>query len=97
MDSRTPVITKLIIAIISVIYIVSPIDILPEILPLLGIVDDTMIIPLMMWIMIPNNILDDARKYVTAHTKKQKYHWILWSGFIAISIIIITVIYLFLK
>ncbi|MCB9806930.1 DUF1232 domain-containing protein [Candidatus Peribacteria bacterium] len=35
MDARTPVTTKLIIAILALIYIVSPVDIAPDILPLL--------------------------------------------------------------
>ena len=80
MDDRTPVGIKLIIAILSLIYVINPVDVLPEILPLLGIVDDAMIIPLLMWILIPNTVLNDARIYITQEEKKKpkKKHWFLW-------------------
>lgn len=80
MDARTPTRTKLTIAVIAIIYILSPIDIAPDILPLLGIVDDVFIIPLMMWIGLPNAVLDDARTYIQKEdaTKPKKRHWFLW-------------------
>lgn len=80
MDNRTPVGTKFVIAILSLIYVINPVDVLPEILPLLGIVDDAMIIPLLMWILIPNAVLNDARMSIIAQEKKkpQKKHWIVW-------------------
>jgi uncharacterized membrane protein YkvA (DUF1232 family) len=74
-DVRTPTTTKLIIAVLASAYIISPIDIAPDILPFLGITDDIMIIPLLMWVFIPNDILDDARKYVEDNTSRSKYHW----------------------
>lgn len=90
MDQRTSVGTKLTIAILSLIYIINPVDVLPEILPLLGIVDDTMIIPLLMWILIPNTVLDDARKYVAQQEKDKpkKHHWLWW---IIVGILLIAV------
>ena len=58
-----------------------PFDILPEFLLLLGITDDILILPLLMWTFIPNNILDDARAYVTKNETpgKKGHHWILWT------------------
>jgi uncharacterized membrane protein YkvA (DUF1232 family) len=50
MDARTPTSTKLAIAVIIIVYIVSPIDIAPDLMPLVGIIDDVFIIPLIMWI-----------------------------------------------
>jgi uncharacterized membrane protein YkvA (DUF1232 family) len=67
--------TKLTIATLALIYIISPIDILPDILPLFGITDDIMIIPLLMWILLPNNILDDARKHVETTKPATTSHW----------------------
>ena len=80
MDNRTPVGTKFVIAILSLIYVINPVDVLPEILPLLGIVDDAMIIPLLMWILIPNSVLNDARTSIIEQEKKKpkKKHWMLW-------------------
>ena len=81
MDSRTSLTTKLIIALLALVYIVSPIDILPDFLLLIGISDDALIIPFLMWILIPNDILEDARKYVAVHEKKEphSHHWIFWT------------------
>ncbi len=80
-DERTELITKLIIALFALAYIVSPVDILPDFLPLFGISDDILVIPLLMWILIPNHILDDARRYVAELEKKEphSHHWIFWT------------------
>lgn len=85
-DVRTPTMTKLLIAVLIVAYVVSPIDILPDILPLLGITDDILIIPAIMWTLLPNTVLDEARRYVTAIDIKnpKNHHWILWSFGIAL-------------
>ena len=81
MDERTELVTKLTIALLSLAYIVSPIDILPDFLPVIGITDDILIIPVLMWILIPNTILEDARKYVANQEKKEthSHHWIFWT------------------
>ena len=91
MDDRTELVTKLIIAILSLAYIVSPVDILPDFLPLLGITDDVLIIPLLMWILIPNNILEDARKYVANIEKKEphSHHWIFWTCMSILGIMLV--------
>lgn len=83
MDDKTPVKTKLIIAIISLVYTVNPIDILPEFLPLIGIADDIMIFPILMWILIPNSVLHDARINIEQKENNPplKKHWILRSIF----------------
>lgn len=97
MDDRTPVGTKLTIAILSLVYVINPVDVLPEILPLLGIVDDAMIIPLLMWILIPNSVLNDARTYIAQEDKKKpkKKHWFFWGVMLCILLAIIAlVIYL---
>lgn len=72
--------TKLTIAILGLAYIISPIDIAPDILPLLGLTDDIIVLPLMMWILLPQNVLEDARKYEENKKIKnsKKKHWFLW-------------------
>lgn len=92
MDPRTALTTKLLIALLALAYIVSPVDILPDFLLLLGITDDALIIPLLMWMLIPNNILEDARKHVATHEKKEphSHHWIFWT---CIGLLIIMLIY----
>lgn len=75
----------------ALLYIVVPLDVIPELLPLLGILDDTMIIPILMWLLIPETVLDDARKHV-AMTGKKKTHvhrWILWTCAAAIVVLVV--------
>lgn len=83
MDDKTPVKTKLIISIISLVYIINPIDILPEFLPLIGIADDVMILPILMWVLLPNSVLHDARIHIEQKENNApvKNHWILRSIF----------------
>ena len=95
MDARTPTSTKLTIAVIASIYILSPVDIAPDILPLLGIVDDVFIIPFMMWILLPNKILDDARAHVAKEKKEShSHHWILWTFSVILCVLMIYTFYL---
>ena len=78
-DKRTPFLAKLVIG-LTVGYLLSPIDLVPEFIPFLGILDDLIIVPLLiMWSisLIPKNILDEARKNVAENPKKlQKTNWI---------------------
>ena len=78
-DKRTPLLAKLLIG-LTVGYLLSPIDLVPDFIPVLGILDDLIIVPLLiMWSirLIPKNILDEARKNVTENPKKlQKTNWI---------------------
>lgn len=98
-DDRTSMITKLSIGLLALAYIISPIDIAPDILPLLGISDDALIIPLLMWILIPNHILDDARRHIAMIDKKEshKHSWIFWLCIIMLSIMLLYTLYQLLK
>lgn len=78
-DKRTPLLAKLVIG-LTVGYLLSPIDLVPDFIPVLGILDDLIIVPLLiMWSirLIPKNILEEARKNVAENPKKlQKTNWI---------------------
>lgn len=43
-DSRTPVMSK-ILAALTVAYLLSPIDLIPDFIPVLGLLDDLIIVP----------------------------------------------------
>lgn len=63
-DPRVPLYTRIFIACI-VGYALSPIDLIPDPIPVLGYLDDLILIPLGIWLavkMIPPGILADARK-----------------------------------
>jgi uncharacterized membrane protein YkvA (DUF1232 family) len=60
---NTPTIPK-ILAFLAVAYAFSPIDLIPDFIPILGYVDDVILIPIMVFLilkMIPNSVLQTAR------------------------------------
>jgi uncharacterized membrane protein YkvA (DUF1232 family) len=62
-DPRTPLAAKLLAAAI-VAYAVSPIDLIPDFIPVLGLLDDLVLLPLGMWLvlrLIPDDVMAESR------------------------------------
>lgn len=62
-NSKTPRAPKL-ICIFIVAYALSPIDLIPDFIPILGYVDDLILLPMLIWIairLIPNTIIQESR------------------------------------
>ncbi|HOJ92748.1 MAG TPA: DUF1232 domain-containing protein [Dictyoglomaceae bacterium] len=60
----TPIIAKIFVG-LTVGYALSPIDIIPDFIPILGYLDDLIILPLLIYLsikLIPKNILEECRK-----------------------------------
>lgn len=63
-DPRTPIISK-VIMILTLIYLISPIDIIPDIIPFAGFIDELIVIPLLFWLalrFIPKEIVDEHKR-----------------------------------
>lgn len=63
-DPRTPMLPKVLCAIV-VAYALSPIDLIPDFIPILGFVDDALLLPGLMWLAIkamPQNLLIEYRQ-----------------------------------
>ncbi|MDP3920356.1 MAG: DUF1232 domain-containing protein [Candidatus Omnitrophota bacterium] len=70
-DPRTPKLSKWLLG-IAVAYILSPIDLIPDFIPIIGHLDDLIIFPLLVFIatrMIPRAVFDDCRKRVQSSGK----------------------------
>jgi len=76
---ETPILAKF-ITLIVVSYALSPIDLIPDFIPVLGYLDDVILLPLMIKFaikLIPDEILDNCRKEVESTSlKKSKESYI---------------------
>lgn len=71
-DSRTPILSKL-VAFAALLYLISPIDLIPDFIPILGYVDDIVIAPLLLHIafrLLPADVkasgMEKAKKHIVA-------------------------------
>jgi uncharacterized membrane protein YkvA (DUF1232 family) len=63
-DPRTPWLTKA-LGLAVVAYALSPIDLIPDFIPVLGLLDDLILVPLGLWLvvrMLPPAVLEQARQ-----------------------------------
>lgn len=62
-DPRTPLAAKLLGALV-VAYALSPIDLIPDFIPVLGFLDDLVLVPAGIWLtlrLVPDGVMADAR------------------------------------
>lgn len=62
-DPRTPLVPKLLAGLV-VAYALSPIDLIPDFIPVLGYLDDVLLLPALMWLAIraiPQPVMADCR------------------------------------
>lgn len=62
-DPRTPLLARG-LALLVVGYALSPIDLIPDFIPVLGLLDDVILVPIGVWLvikLIPAHVLIDAR------------------------------------
>ena len=86
-----------IIIFITVGYALSPIDLIPDFIPVLGYLDDLIILPALITLsikLIPNDIMDTARQKALQEPIQLKKNWFFAFIFILIWITLITVIVL---
>ncbi len=72
-DRRTPLISKLML-IAAVVYLLSPIDFIPDFIPFAGFVDELIIIPLVFYLstlFIPKDVIEDNKRIINGQ-KRQK-------------------------
>lgn len=95
-DPRTPFLPKLIIG-LTVGYMLSPIDLIPDFIPVLGLLDDLIIVPLLIRAsirLIPPTVMADARRTAKENPDQlEKRNWLF--GLIIVLIWIAACILLF--
>ncbi|MGN6541477.1 MAG: YkvA family protein [Ginsengibacter sp.] len=96
-DHRTPLRAKILIG-ITVGYLLSPIDLIPDFIPVIGLLDDLIIIPILISVsikLIPATVLNDARE--KAKNTAQIYKKTNWGFAIVIIIIWLALIFFVYK
>ena len=78
-DERTPVGAKMLVG-LTVAYLLSPIDLIPDFIPVLGLLDDVILVPLLISAsikLIPAMVLSDARQKIKDNPGiKKKNNWL---------------------
>ena len=67
-DARTPLAAKL-VALATSAYAFSPIDLIPDFVPVLGLLDDLVLVPAGLWLavrLIPPALMDEFRRAAAA-------------------------------
>ena len=89
-DNRTPLIAKILIG-ITIGYLLSPIDLIPDFIPVLGLLDDLLIVPALIALsikLIPETVLNDAREQIKNNPQPfKKNNWLF-----AVVIVVIWVL-----
>lgn len=78
-NPNTPILAKIII-ILALAYALSPIDIIPDFIPILGYLDDLIILPVLIFIaykLIPKNIWHEAQQKARTHTEPLPKNWLM--------------------
>jgi uncharacterized membrane protein YkvA (DUF1232 family) len=92
-DPGTPLLAKILIG-FTIAYLLSPIDLIPDFIPVLGLLDDLVIVPLLITFsvkLIPEKILEEARQKAKSNPEiLRKTNWIF-----AILIIILWLMILY--
>jgi uncharacterized membrane protein YkvA (DUF1232 family) len=73
-DRRTPLLAKLVAAAVAA-YALSPIDLIPDFIPVLGYLDDLLIVPAGIWLavrLIPAALMREFRKKADERTERPR-------------------------
>ena len=95
-DNRTPIIAK-VFAWITIGYLLSPIDLIPDFIPIIGLLDELIIVPLLIKFtmrLIPTYIINDIKSRIDKKQKAQKkWYFALPIILFYLALIILTIRY----
>jgi uncharacterized membrane protein YkvA (DUF1232 family) len=89
-DPRTPWYTKFVVVCV-VAYALSPIDLIPDPIPVLGYLDDLLLLPLGIYValrLIPQEVLAECRAKARATSVKLPRNW--WAGAVIVLLWLVT-------
>ena len=95
-DRRTPWYAKALIAVI-IAYALSPVDLIPDFIPVLGYLDDLILVPVGIYLalkLVPAEILEEHRQKANTETINSRTKWIASAVIVGIWLL---VLYLIIK
>jgi len=93
-DPRVRLLPKAII-VVCIAYALSPIDLIPDFVPVLGYLDDLIIIPALIGLaikLIPRDVFDDAKRKAEAEPLSLKKNWTFAVIFILLWVVVAALI-----
>lgn len=94
-EKKTPLIAKILVGIV-IIYALSPIDLIPDFIPVLGYLDDLIILPGLIAIIIriiPPEVMEQCRiMAIKKQTEQRSKKWYFGLPFVLVWLIIIAII-----
>lgn len=93
---NTPILAKT-ICIFTVAYALSPIDLIPDFIPVLGYIDDAILLPVLIWLVVrllPAQVIHECRTEAEEWIAKENAKPKSYAGAAVIVIIWLTVLYL---
>jgi uncharacterized membrane protein YkvA (DUF1232 family) len=90
-DPRVPWYAKLLMALI-VVYAISPIDLIPDFIPIIGQIDDLIIVPAGIALvikMIPKSVVEEYRQKATAEPINTRTKWVVAAIIASIWVLVI--------
>ena len=91
-DKDTPIIAKILAGVV-IVYALSPVDLIPDFIPVLGYLDDLIILPGLIALtirLIPKDIMERSRAEASNSLKKTKKKWYYAIPFVFIWIVILS-------
>lgn len=94
-DNSTPLLAK-IVAGLTVGYLLSPIDLIPDFIPVLGLLDDLIIVPLLIrttLLLIPTSVVEDIKTKIDSKEKLQRK----WFYTIPVIVLYVYILFIFFQ
>jgi uncharacterized membrane protein YkvA (DUF1232 family) len=95
-DKRTTAVAKL-PAILSIIYLLSPVDLIPDFIPFIGYIDDIVIVPLLMNLAIKLLPADVREESILKASRNQTKFRLLIFGMILLMIALLVGIFFMIR
>ena len=91
----TPFLARL-LSLLAVAYALSPIDLIPDFIPVLGYLDDLLVIPLLIWVtvrMLPATVIADCRARAETWLAQQRKKPASMAGAVLVILIWVLVVW----